>query len=566
MGRVNQIAPAPDFPCAFRAQACDLAGFGFGFGTRPAALHGVSETWTGAAWTAGLAQENGSAVVFDKTLKSLVLAAGLGIAAIALAGCEEIVDFSGRPMEKLQTGTAEAGNSAILVAETVDVAELADALPGLVPADLTGLGKRVKKAQCRTSDGEQLCRSASLKGAITRDGSITLAGTPAGITVTVPLRADLTAQLEGAKDSQPEQISGRFTVVATYKAQFDEAWHVSFELGKDLAWSEPATVPVFDVETSIESEVLDELLPKLRRFSGRLEDALQPRNLRALTASAWRALHAPIQIASGPDIWLSGEPREVHFGGFAARGSGLEIRAVIATRLRTVINTRPKPLWPTEQPDLNAAPTRAIGGIVLPIDIGYEDLRVAVKKRLMHGLAIPPVAGEVALTMAVKDVTLYPVGTRLGVGLDLSVKVPGLWRSLRGFAHFLATPVVEPGGNRLTLSRAELIDPSVVPDQYKRDLAPLTRREFADVIAKAMDFDLGQPLERAMLLVNSASDRTIGDGLHLKGKLTDWRVGTIETTRSGLRLNAEFIGDLAVREELGAVSAEVVPAAGTALP
>lgn len=498
--------------------------------------------------------------MFDNLWSSRLAVLAVCILGLGLAGCEEIVDFSGRPNEKLQAGTAETAGSAIYVAEPIDTSGLDETLAGLIPAEVTTIGRRIKKAQCRSSEGEEICRTAMLRGAVIRDGQVRLKGIAGGVALEVPLRADLTARIEGADDASPQQSSHRYVLTATYKAQLDEAWQIGFELAKDVVWNEPPTVQVHDATASIEAELLDELLPKLRRFAGRLGQVLQPNKLKGLTAEAWRALHAPIQIASGPEIWLSGEPRDVRFGGFADRDGGLEIRTLIATRLRTYVDERPKPLWPADQPALNAAPGSAIGGIVLPIDVGYEDLRAKLKQKLMLGVAVPAVAGEPVPVVTVRDVTLYPVGTRLGIGIDMVVKVPGVWRGLRGYAHFLATPVVEPGSNRLGLGRAELIDPSVIPDQYKRDLAAISRREFADEIAKAMDFDIGQSLERAMQLVNAAADRFIGDGLRLKGKLTSWRVGTIETSRNGLRLNAEFLGDLTIREDKGAQAA-AVPAA-----
>lgn len=480
----------------------------------------------------------------------------LGVTSLGLGGCEEIVDFSGRPIEKLQTGTAEAANSAILVAESLPAEGIDEGFRALVPDEILRIVKRVRKARCRSSEGEEVCRAAIVKGAVLRDGEPTLVGTARGLMASIPLRAELVAELGGDKSAAPQQITQRFELLADYAVSFADDWTLGVALEKELRWSDAAELRVFDTKVAIGPDILDEMQPHLRRFAGRLSEALQPRKLPALTAEAWRALHAPFQIASGPDIWLSGEPREIRFGGIAFQGGKLDVRAAIGTRLRTFIDVRPKPLWPGEQPAPNPAPTKAIGGIVLPIDIGYEDLRAELRPRLMRGLKVPAVVGETVPEVSVKDVTLYPVGTRLGIGLDMIVRIPGLWRRLRGHAHFLATPNVEPGGSRLILSRAELIDPSVIPDQYRRYLAPLTRREFADEIAAALSFDLGKPLEQAMLLLNAAADRPIGDGLRLKGRLVDWRVGTIETTRNGLRLNTEFIGDLAIREDLGAVSAE----------
>ncbi len=491
---------------------------------------------------------------------------------LGLAACEEIVDFSGQPREELASISAQTQQTPVYVAERIAIGSLETALAGSLPGVLSEVSERVRKAVCSVEDGDKICRDAVVTGTVERDGEPRLNGTPAGFEVEVPVRIALKARESRKGAAEPIQIARRATVKATIKGGLSESWVASMQLDGPITWSEPPEVKVFDGRLSIAADVERVIKRRLKQFADGLADMIQPKQLKAMTQSTWRALQSPVQIAERPDIWLIGDPVDVRFGGFAVRPDrqSIEIRSAVITRLRTVVGTRPTPLWPRAMVQLSVAPTNAGGGVILPVEVSYEQLREGLDRSVMSGTfpSKPSVNGAPVepVSYTIKSIRLQPAGVKLALGVDLALAIPGSMRNLRGYAYYLCTPEVRQGDTLLRLTKAALFDPASIPEGRRGTLQPILEKAFAERVELATAYDLGPAMQQAMALVNTASDRRLAEGLHLKGKLNGWKVRSAEPGKTALRLNVEFTGELIVSDDRASVAAGTPIAADPGLP
>jgi Domain of unknown function (DUF4403) len=480
-------------------------------------------------------------------------------AAFLTAGCEEIVDFSGQPREETGAVSAQAQLTPVYVAERIEMEALEQTLTNSVPAQLGEISDRVRKASCRTDeDGDKICRDVIITGAVLRDGDLKLTGTPTGFELTVPVRVQL--KVRDSKGERTEDIVHRSSVTAVIAGGLDEAWVASMAHDGRLTWTEPPEFAVFEGKYNFGDDINGLLRRRIGSVADVLKAALQPRELKAMTQGTWRALQTPVQIAERPDIWLFGEPVDVRFGGFRVRPDrrAVEIRSAVVTRLRTVVGQRPTPMWPRPMVQLSVAPSNAVGGVVLPVDIGYDQLSGALETGSAKGtLPVPPSVTKEPVepvNYTIKSFKVQPAGVRVAVGVDLALAIPGSMRSLRGYAYYLCTPEVREGDTLLRLTKADLFEPATIPEAYRDRVAPLLQKAFAERVELATTYDLGPAMQQAMALMNTAADRQIAEGLHLKGQLTGWKVRNAEPGRTALRLYVEFLGELSVSNGRAAVA------------
>jgi Domain of unknown function (DUF4403) len=502
--------------------------------------------------------------LFDTKLMRLMAITAVLATAPFLAACEEIVDFSGQPREEVATISPRVEQTPIYVAERVDLAGLEVELTGRIPQVIAEISDRIRKAVCTTIDGDKVCRDAIVSGSVERDGEPSLVGTTTGFELQVPVKIALRARRVGQKNDEAVTITARKTIKAGIIGKLDESWTASVSFAGQFTWNETPTVQVFDSTYSIGGDVERALRRRVDVLTAVLTDKVQPKQLKTMTAATWRALQSPVQIGERPDIWLIGEPLDVRFGGFAVRPDSrtLEIRTAIVTQLKTSLGSRPTPLWPRDMVQLSVAPASATGGVVLPVEVSYDDIAASLDRSALKGAVK---TGE-TIGYAIKGMRIQPAGIRLALSVDLALDVSASMRTLRGYAYYLATPEVREGDTMLRLTKAVLYEPAAIPDTYRDRLQPFLEKAMAERIGLATAYDLGPAMQQAMALVNTAADRRLAEGLRLSGKLKGWKVRSAEPGRNALRLNVEFTGELTVTDDRAAVAAGVTTQPEPGLP
>lgn len=487
----------------------------------------------------------------------------LGVAAcLLLAGCQEQVELTARPPEQSARIEQSGARTPIYVVERVGLAGIDAEIAQLLPERIAIVSERIRTGACSGKKSKRQCPSELVSGEILRAGTPRLFGAADSLVVEVPVAYRLEAKGEGGDAAAPERIDRDLTVRVRLGLTLDEKWRLGIVPDRKLVWSEGAEVERGGRSLPLQAKVEESLRRPMAQLVPLLTRVLQPQRLPELTATTWRHLHYPIEVSQSPAIWLRGDPLEVRFGGVRASGGELEIRAAIMTDLRTYIGERPVPLIPRLIPQLTAAVGEPEpGGVVLPVSVGYDELRSAVLAALPPGGRLSE-AGETSVGLVIGDVEVFPSNRQLGLGFHLDADLPDLWRNLTASAYLLADPKVVAGTSKLSLAAPSFAPAAKPTSAAAEGLARVYQEPLGALALRAVDLDLGPRLDRALAMAKAMTDRPLVDDLRLEGDFRGWRIASIDPQPEGLRLTVQVTGELRVVTSRSALASET----GTTTP
>lgn len=475
--------------------------------------------------------------------------------ALLSSGCQEVVDFTRKPIHRAKDLKPAIVQTPIFVTWRTDVRVLESQLVEKVPEVIATVRTGLRRAACVLRRGRKRCLNAVVTGKIMRSGEARLSGDASGVRLEIPVRYELTARGIGYARSQTETVSGAMTMTALYSVTLNDDWQPSVALARQLQVDGEKTIKLLNGQLSIEKLVRFRLARRLAGSARDLRQLIRTQSLKDMTRRAWRSLHYPVQIASKPELWLRGEPYAAHFGGFKIAGGVLEMRIALMTKLHTYIDERPLPLIAQELPQLRTdEPTIKRSRLSMPLLVPYPKITKAINARLASGEPMDLGPEGKDLTIAVNAVRLYPSNSRLALALDLEVEQEDQWRSLVGKAFLLGRPQVRRGTSILDLQRVEFTAPTPSPDLFKDGKFLLPKAPFVDAFKKAVKFDLNDAFKKLLAGANASTNRRMGDRFWLKGRFEQIEVGAITPLRDALQLNVELIGDLTINGERGGVA------------
>lgn len=509
----------------------------------------------------------------------LCLAAMLG-----LAGCKQEIHFTKAPVY----GTApplipRRDPTSIAVSIPVDIAAARRAAAEAVPEKLGRIVDWVHNATCAKRTQWVECAGARVDIDFERKAPARLDISHGVLSVEVPLDYTLVARGLGWARDVSETKQGQLVATMTIDAGLAGDFEPDVRMRDTVGLSEP-NLPALKAQVAVGQHLAARLRRSLVPVVEALRRDLAAAGIREQTDRAWRALHAPIELNRGLQVWMRAEPELVQAVGLHADRDGIFYRTAIQARIASFNGQRPSPLLPRPLPALAAEPagdlrTRLHLPVPIPSDTMLEALRSAfpASEILRTGDGDGP-----TVSVKVRDANLLPARGLLSVELQLDVAEPGQFFGLIGSAHFIARPVVRAPSALLELEGISFPDQpparsrSAAPTQFPaserdrriaRGTAEPTRgpriglEPFASRISKAARMDLSRLLRDVVPHANSTLGQTLPEGVVLGGRFDEATIASIAPTREGFEVTFELTGALVMTAAPAAASEGVAPQA-----
>ena len=488
--------------------------------------------------------------MFTSRLLPFAVLLGMG----ALAGCDELVEYSRRPPQQATVAPATVSVlTPVYVADRITVEEIASRLEADVPVNLAVIKTDVKHALCKepvagkNKSGQPGCESMRVTGTISRKGPVEIGGIGNTLVLQLHLNYTLTAAGLGKSRSETEALNGEAIVSVNYPLSLDDQWHLVVGAGPTIDWRTAADLPVRAGTLSMAAAASPALVKQLAALKPKIAAAFVTDRLRGLTEMAWKQLYAPIELSSVRHNFIRGEPSSVKFAGVAFVNGGVELRTAILTELSTYQGDRPLPLIPQKMPPL--APDdgdTSQPAIAVAIDLRYADLADGLMARLPSTGQIEGAADGVS-DVSIRGLQIYPSATHLAIGADIEAKLPEKWQTLRGRAFLLGLPEIGADEASLRLGKLSTTETTLGPKVLSGKRLVVEPKQLESAFTGLPLIDLKVLIEDAKKGYSSAVEQNIGDsGLRLRRNLAEAHVGKVELLEQFLRVTLLLTGDLTI--------------------
>ncbi len=288
--------------------------------------------------------------------------------------------------------------------------------------------------------------SCRIVGQVTR-GRIALGGSGGTITITLPVRATVTARDVGGIIKR-ETATGAANVRAVAKLGMTRSWQPTATVRIAYDWTNPPGVTILGKRITF----ADKADAKLAGVIAGLERSL-PRQLariqaRDTIADAWRQGFAVIELnREKPAVWMRVTPQRLGVQGYSVQGRNLVLTAAAAALAETFVGIKPDPPKPTPLPLASADIGQRGLRTNIPVLADYGELEPVVEralaKRAAQGITLPKL-GPVDVTFGA--VTIYATSDgRLAVGVPVRAKLKsGYLGERRGQVWLTGVPFNEP--------------------------------------------------------------------------------------------------------------------------
>ena len=271
--------------------------------------------------------------------------------------------------------------------------------------------------------------------------------------------------------------------------------------------------------------------------SGALEGALKKVDRKLTRVSLqkpvggiWQTLQRPISISSGT-LWLQIQPQAISLGGITADDSSLTARISLLASPRMVSGARP-----ADGTDPLPALGRGVGGsdtalVYLEGVLVYEAANQILNKALVGK------SFKVGWrTVKVESITALPGGKgRLVLAVALRGKA-------RGTVYVVGTPSYDPATDLITLP--DLSFDVNTTTALGKTVGWLIQGPLLGLIQEHARIPAADLLAKALELANKEINRTLSDGVFLRGALASASTRAVQATPEGLVARAQATGRL----------------------
>ena len=394
---------------------------------------------------------------------------------------------------------------------------------------------------------EEICQDAQYALTLSRGAA---AVRPLGdrievlLPVTAEGRAGLTGEVAEALDLDGKNVRGALNIVATASVEIDENWCPMIATTVDFTWTERAKVEVIgDWWVNVASKVEPELRKLIDKGLEQLESSLTCAVVREAVEPIWTTrnfrLTFPGGKAGAPDVahlhlrpvslGLSG----IHYGHDAI---ALWVRAGLVTEVRS----GPPPAAESagalpKLARLPAGPGRL--ELRLPVRADYATLVAELGRRFagsVHEAATP--AGQVRVTL--HELTLYPAGDRLAVGLRFTAETPGQLLDMNGWIYLTGRPEIV---GDTTLRVSDLTFARQLDNRTWSALSAVFEQEIVAGLGEAATIDLAPQVSLLDEEIDAVLDKLADDsGIRVTLEDRDVRLAALVLTDTTLEAVAEF--------------------------
>lgn len=387
-----------------------------------------------------------------------------------------------------------------------------------------------------------------LSGAVTRRGSVSVAGAGQNIALKVPINVSVTAKGRGeiGKNIQ-STASGDFDATATLTFDIDEDWKPSGAVSADYNWTDPPHVWILGFKITFADKVDPEIRKQLDSLRQKLPQLLSDLNLRALAAQNWEKAFTVIQVSKSPSIWITVAPESVGYSGYSVSDGKIQLTLSAAGNVSTSLGSQPAPPSTTSLPKLARTQSGSGFDFSLPLYASYsaleDQLKLALKVGEQQSFTVRGV-GDVKVTF--KDVVLHQTtGKALALGLSLEADPPSSFLSTKG-TIWLTTKFELDNDKKVVAPETLAIysNTNNVPADLLVSLVQLP--PINDILRNALRYDFSSEYARMLKEVNGSLRRQLTPDMYIDGRVDTMRFEDIAAGPDGLAATLKAHGMLAL--------------------
>jgi hypothetical protein len=281
---------------------------------------------------------------------------------------------------------------------------------------------------------------------------------------------------------------------------------------------------------NVTGKVADAAAGALEGALKKVDQKLARVSLRKPVGGIWQTLQRPISISKGM-LWLQIQPQAISLGGITADDSSLTARISLLASPRMVSGDRPP-----DGTDSLPALGRGAGGsdtalVYLEGVLVYEAANQILNKALVGK------SFKVGWrTVKVENITALPGGKGK---LVLAVALRG---KARGTVYVVGTPSYDPTTDLITLPDVSFdVNTSTA---LGKTVGWLIEGPLLGLIQENAKIPAADLLARALEIANKEINRTLSDGVYLRGAFASANTRTVQATSVGLVARAQATGRL----------------------
>lgn len=369
---------------------------------------------------------------------------------------------------------------------------------GRLLGDLAGQAAR----DAAGTQSGQLCQDIDYDVTLRKAGRPSVRGTGDRVEVVLPIavegRAGVPGELARALGFDARSFRGAIEAVARVSADLDRDWCPRLTAEGDFRWLERAEFEIVDgVWIDVDGPAGFELRRRIDQGVAALDAVVTCAMVRDAIAAEWRevGIALPIPQAGENAAHLFLRPTGAGFSGIehGAEAIAAAIRIDGVTELRSgppPATVRRLELPPLERIDARAGAVE----INLPVRLGYDRLEAELTRQLAGRVFTGRTpAGEVRLS--VEEVTVYPSGERLALGVRFTAGHGARALSASGWAYLVARPVLSADGRTVGLEEVGLT--RQVDNELWSALSALFNDQISALVARSAVFPLDAPIAAA---------------------------------------------------------------------
>ncbi len=224
-----------------------------------------------------------------------------------------------------------------------------------------------------------------------------------------------------------------------------------------------------------------------------VSDALSCDKVRPQIAAQWRTYAIKVGAVEGHDLFLNITPTAAAFSGLIVEDAGEKLVASVSAR--TSVDAEAIPITTLDLPPLalvDASESRL--DINVQANAPYDILTSALRAALVDKTFSQTGAGG-ATSILVKDVTVYPSGENLAVGVKIKAHLPGRVLDTSGWVYLIGKPVAGPDGASAVIT--DLHYAAVLDNAAWRSLVTIFNEQILRELRKNSTFDLRPSIQQA---------------------------------------------------------------------
>ena len=395
--------------------------------------------------------------------------------------------------------------------------------------------------------------SCDVDGAIDRDGAVRLSGKGSSLSVTVPIKASVTAKGRGAIGKNIQQtVRAATEITASLVPTIDENWNVNVTVDTDYRWTKRPEIKLFNLIPVTVSSHVD---PILKKELGKLEDSLpsvlEEAKIKENVGTAWRDLQWPKLLDKKTNTYFLFEPQGVGF-------SQINITNNIM-QASFHISGHPQILSGDKIPDVTEKPLPKLGSVTdsnpevfveLPIGIAYKEIEGQANGFLKKSEPID--LGEFGYEGLLKLSNMKLVQKDEGLKLDVDLRITKSegwlkkidifgWLDVKGTATFNLRPNVGSEKNIVRMSDFSLDSET---DNILADILidVVNLKPIRSMIEKQLSYNFSKDIDLAKTQITQAINSKLTEDVSLIGNVTSVSIQTVNILEKKLEVPVSLVG------------------------